>query len=116
MEVGAWARPRGSVVVTAPEAIAAPQPVEDQIRAWSPHAVRKQVYNDHALFGALSPFELKAAAQIPGVLLTAVDTVRSGPVIATVAHFDRVSGRHCLLHQKARLVGQARLETAPDGA
>lgn len=75
-----------------------------------------QVYNDHALFGPLSPFELKAATPNPGVLLTAVDTVRSGPVIATMAHFDSVSGRHCPLPQKARLVAQARLETASDGA
>ncbi|WP_438850684.1 TrbI/VirB10 family protein [Brevundimonas nasdae] len=66
----------------------------------------------------LSPIELKAAAPIPGVLLTAVDTVRSGAVIAAVAQnvFDSVSGRHRLLPQVARLVGQARLETAPDGS
>lgn len=60
VEVAAWGGARGSVVVIAPEAFAAP-PVEAQTGAY---AAKDQVYNDHASFGPLSPFELKAAAPI----------------------------------------------------
>lgn len=64
-------------------------------------------YNPHRLTPPVSPFELKAGALIPAVLLTAVDTARPGPVIAAVVQnvFDSVSGRHLVLPQGARLVG-----------
>lgn len=65
-------------------------------------------YNGHALSAPLSPYELKAGAIIPAALLTAVDTSRSGPVIATVTQniFDSISGRHLLIPQGARLIGR----------
>jgi len=66
------------------------------------------MYNGHALLQPLSPFELKAGAILPGALLTAVDTARAGPVVASVTEnvFDTVSGRHLLIPQGARLVGR----------
>src|SRR5690606_631478 len=56
-------------------------------------------YNGHSLVSPLSPYELKAGAVVPAALLTAVDTSRAGPVIATVTQnvFDSVSGRHLLV-------------------
>lgn len=62
----------------------------------------------------LSPFELKAGAIVPAALLTAVDTSRAGPVIATVTQnvYDSVSGRHLLLPQGTRLVGTSEGESA----
>lgn len=72
------------------------------------------VYNVHQLTPPVSPFELKAGAMVPAVLLTAVDTARSGPVIATVTQnvYDTVSGRYLLLPQGTRLIGKAGGESA----
>jgi type IV secretory pathway VirB10-like protein len=72
------------------------------------------IYNGHALVAPLSPFELKAGALVPAALLTAVDTSRPGPVIATVTQnvYDSVSGRHLLIPQGARLIGKSEGESA----
>lgn len=72
------------------------------------------IYNGHTLVAPLSPFELKAGAIVPAALLTAVDTSRAGPVIATVTQnvYDSVSGRHLLLPQGTRLVGTSEGESA----
>lgn len=66
------------------------------------------MYSGHSLTAPLSPFELKAGAIIPAVLLTGVDTERAGPVVATVSQnvFDTVSGRHLVLPQGTRLIGR----------
>tara|TARA_R110002167_G_scaffold34751_17_gene111106 strand:+ start:1984 stop:3198 length:1215 start_codon:yes stop_codon:yes gene_type:complete len=65
-------------------------------------------YNGHTLTAPLSPYELKAGAIIPAVLLTGVDTSRAGPVVATVSQnvYDTVSGRHLVLPQGSRLIGR----------
>lgn len=65
-------------------------------------------YNPHGLTAPLSPFEVKAGAVIPAMLLTAVDTARTGPVVASVSEnvFDTVAGRHLLIPQGARLIGR----------
>ncbi|MDI1326974.1 MAG: TrbI/VirB10 family protein [Brevundimonas sp.] len=72
------------------------------------------IYNGHTLVAPLSPFELKAGAIVPAALLTAVDTSRAGPVIATVTQnvYDSVSGRHLLLPQGTRLIGTSEGESA----
>ncbi len=72
------------------------------------------IYNGHSLVAPLSPFELKAGAIVPAALLTAVDTSRAGPVIATVTQnvYDSVTGRHLLLPQGTRLVGTSEGESA----
>jgi type IV secretion system protein VirB10 len=66
------------------------------------------VYNGHSLIAPLSPYELKAGAVVPAALLTAVDTSREGPVVATITDniFDTVSGRTLLIPQGARLIGR----------
>lgn len=73
-----------------------------------------QIYNGHSLVAPLSPFELKAGAIVPAALLTAVDTARAGPVVATVTQnvYDTVSGRHLLLPQGTRLIGKHEGESA----
>lgn len=83
-----------------------------ETRAAAPNAAG--VYNDHRLTPPLSPYELKAGAVIPAVLLTAVDTARAGPVVATVSQnvFDSVSGRHLVLPQGTRLIGRHEGESA----
>lgn len=72
------------------------------------------IYSPHGLLAPISPYELKAGAVIPGVLLTAVDTARPGPVVATVTQnvFDSITGRHLLVPQGARLIGRHEGESA----
>ena len=72
------------------------------------------MYNSHGLTPPLSPYELKAGAIIPAVLLTGIDTERAGPVVATVSQnvFDTVSGRHLVLPQGTRLIGRHEGESA----
>lgn len=66
------------------------------------------VYNPNTLAAPVSPFEVKAGAVIPAVLLTAIDTARSGPVVAAVTEpvFDTVTGRHLVIPQGSRLIGR----------
>lgn len=72
------------------------------------------VYSPHGLVAPVSPYELKAGAIVAGVLLTAVDTARPGPVVATVTQnvFDSITGRHLLVPQGARLIGRHEGESA----
>lgn len=65
------------------------------------------VYNRHELTAPVSPYELKAGAIVPAVLLTGVDTSRPGPVVAAVTQniYDTVTGRHLLIPQGTRLLG-----------
>lgn len=71
-------------------------------------------YSPHGLTPPVSPWELKAGAVLPAVLLTAVDTSRRGPVLATVSQnvFDSVTGRYLLIPQGARLIGRHEGESA----
>ena len=70
-------------------------------------------YNPHRLTAPVSPYELKAGTMVPAVLLTAIDTARPGPVVATVTQnvFDTISGRYLLLPQGTRLIGAAEGES-----
>lgn len=72
------------------------------------------IYSPHGLMAPVSPYELKAGAVIPGVLLTAIDTARAGPVVATVSQniFDSVTGRHLVVPQGTRLIGRHEGESA----
>lgn len=72
------------------------------------------IYSGHSLVAPLSPFELKAGAIVPAALLTAVDTSRAGPVVASVTQnvYDSISGRHLLLPQGTRLIGTSEGESA----
>lgn len=72
------------------------------------------IYSPHGLLAPVSPYELKAGAIIPGVLLTAVDTARPGPVVATVSQnvFDSITGRHLVVPQGTRLIGRHEGESA----
>ena len=80
----------------------------------SPSADLRNTYNSNVLTSPLSPYELKAGAIIPAVLLTGIDTSRAGPVVATVSQnvYDSISGRHLVLPQGTRLIGRHEGESA----
>lgn len=60
------------------------------------------------LLAPAPPDAILAGTILPAVLLTAVDTARPGPVVASLTEpvFDTVSGRRLLLPQGARLLGR----------
>lgn len=90
----------------------APIPGSDRPRAAS--SDYGALYNGHSLVAPLSPYELKAGAVVPAALLTAIDTARAGPVVATVTQnvFDSITGRHLLVPQGTRLIGRSEGESA----
>ncbi len=87
---------------------AQPSPRDGSSPARSPTGDLSGMYNGHALTAPLSPYEIKAGAILPAVLLTGVDSERAGPVVATLTQniFDTVSGRHLVLPQGTRLIGR----------
>lgn len=118
---GAPAAPRPSALAAAsglffPEGGAARPPSAPAVAAAAlatigPSATARDygtIYSPHELIAPVSPYELKAGAIVPGVLLTAVDTGRAGPVLATVTQniFDSISGRHLVIPQGTRLLGR----------
>lgn len=96
--------PAGRTTTVGPTATVVPTATQDRGIV----ATRSGVHGDHILTAARSPFELKAGAVIPATLLTAVDTARPGPVVASVTEnvFDSVTGRHLLIPQGARMLGR----------
>lgn len=90
---------------------AASPAADASVDAGSSAATRADIgaaYNGHPLTAPLSPYEIKAGALIPAVLLNAVDTARAGPVVAIVSApvYDTVTGRDLLVPQGARLIGR----------
>lgn len=85
----------------------------DEIASSPAGASGAEIYNPSRLTPPRSPYEVKAGALAPAVLLTAVDTARTGPVVAVVTRdvFDTVSGRHLLIPQGARLLGRSEGES-----
>ncbi len=102
----------GQSPATGPAARSGPGPATAGARADASDV--GATYNGHTLTAPLSPYELKAGAIIPAVLLTGVDTSRAGPVVATVSQniYDTVSGRHLVLPQGTRLIGRHEGESA----
>lgn len=77
----------------------------DQVEARQSDHHRSQA---HQLVAPIGPYELKAGSIIPALLLTAADSTRPGPVMATVTDnlYDTVSGQHLIIPQGARLIGR----------
>lgn len=88
---------------------------EDHSRVRGPQARETGGLNSpNGLTAPLSPYELQAGAVVPAALLTAMDTSRSGPVVAVVTQniYDTVTGTHLLLPQGSRLIGTSGGDTA----
>src|SRR3546814_10543951 len=67
-----------------------------------------RTYGSAELHMPRSPYQLMAGTVIPAALLTAVNSDLPGQVIATVTEqvYDSVTGRHLLIPQGSRLIGQ----------
>lgn len=67
-----------------------------------------RIYGSAQMQTPRSPYQLMAGTVIPAALLTAVNSDLPGQVIATVTEhvYDSVTGRHVLVPQGSRLIGQ----------
>lgn len=67
-----------------------------------------RIYGSAELQTPRSPYQLMAGTVIPAALLTAVNSDLPGQVIATVTEhvYDSLTGRHVLVPQGSRLIGQ----------
>lgn len=65
------------------------------------------VYLHKALKNAISPYELKASAIIPAILLTGINSDLPGQITAQVRAnvFDTIAGKYVLIPQGAKLTG-----------
>jgi len=110
---------RSRIVFEAPESPRSdsPAPVEAPVRQRSARDLTlaaQPPLDRSGLLASQSPYELKAGTLIPAALLTAMDTSRSGPVVAVVTQniFDTVTGTHLLVPQGSRLIGTSGGDTA----
>src|SRR3546814_3932255 len=67
-----------------------------------------RIYGSAELQIPRSPYQLMAGTVIPAALLTTVNSDLPGQVIASVTEhvYDSVTGRHLLIPQGSRLIGQ----------
>ncbi len=70
--------------------------------------INRSVYSPNRLQRPISPYELMAGSIIPAALITGLNSVLPGPVIAQVTQdvYDSVSGHYLLVPQGAKLIGK----------
>ena len=84
------------------------QNMQDQKRAFVDRASDAATRSTHALLSPVSPYQVMAGTIIPAALVTGINSDLPGQVIATVteAVYDSATGRHLLIPQGSRLLGQ----------
>ena len=81
---------------------------QDQKRAFVDRASDAATRSTHALLSPISPYQVMAGTIIPAALVTGINSDLPGQVIATVteAVYDSATGRHLLIPQGSRLLGE----------
>jgi type IV secretory pathway VirB10-like protein len=84
------------------------QNLQDQKRAFVDRTSDAATRSTHALLSPVSPYQVMAGTIIPAALVTGINSDLPGQVIATVteAVYDSATGRHLLIPQGSRLLGQ----------
>jgi type IV secretion system protein VirB10 len=84
------------------------QNMQDQKRAFVDRASDTATRSTHALLSPISPYQVMAGTIIPAALVTGINSDLPGQMIATVteAVYDSATGRHLLIPQGSRLLGQ----------
>ncbi|MEL1262842.1 TrbI/VirB10 family protein [Pseudoxanthomonas putridarboris] len=108
-----------TAIAATPEipSLPAPAPAADEYMAQNRQAGKQAFVDaepDSRIYGSAevqtprSPYQLMAGTVIPAALLTAVNSDLPGQVIATVTEhvYDSLTGRHLLVPQGSRLIGQ----------
>jgi type IV secretory pathway VirB10-like protein len=87
---------------------AAAQNMQDQKKSFLDRTSDTAVLSTHALQTAVSPYQVMAGSVIPAALITGINSDLPGQVLATVTEpvYDTATGRHLLIPQGSRLLGQ----------
>lgn len=87
---------------------AAAQNMQDRKKRFLERASDTATLSAHALQVAASPYEVMAGTVIPAALITGINSDLPGQVLATVTEpvYDTATGRHLLIPQGSRLLGQ----------
>lgn len=81
---------------------------QDRKRDFASAEADPSIYNPHDMQSPVSPYQVMAGTLIPASLLTGLNSDLPGQVIAQVTEpvYDTVTGRHLLIPQGTRLLGQ----------
>jgi type IV secretion system protein VirB10 len=92
----------------APPPVSSTQTPQEQKRAFLERASDSNTQSPHALQLPRSPYQVMAGTIIPAALITGIDSDLPGPVLANVTEgvYDSATGRHLLIPQGTRLVGE----------
>ena len=87
---------------------AAAQNMQDQKKSFLERASDTATFSTHALRNPASPYEVMAGSVISAALITGINSDLPGQVLATVTEpvYDTATGRHLLIPQGSRLLGQ----------
>jgi type IV secretory pathway VirB10-like protein len=87
---------------------AAAQNMQDQKKSFLERASDTAILSTHALQTAGSPYQVMAGSVIPAALITGINSDLPGQVLATVTEpvYDTATGRHLLIPQGSRLLGE----------
>lgn len=87
---------------------AAAQNMQEQKKSFLERASGTATLSTHTLQMAVSPYQVMAGTVIPAALITGINSDLPGQVLATVTEpvYDTATGRHLLIPQGSRLLGQ----------
>jgi type IV secretion system protein VirB10 len=87
---------------------AAAQNMQEQKKNFLERASGTATLSTHTLQMAVSPYQVMAGTVIPAALITGINSDLPGQVLATVTEpvYDTATGRHLLIPQGSRLLGQ----------
>jgi type IV secretion system protein VirB10 len=82
--------------------------MQDQKRSFLDRGSDAASVSTHRLQSPISPYQVMAGTVIPAALITGIDSDLPGEVLASVTEpvYDTATGRHLLIPQGARLIGQ----------
>lgn len=98
----------GTEPANAPIDAVTTQNMQDRKQAFLNRETDQKIYGSGTLQTPRSPYQVMAGTIIPAALVTGINSDLPGQIIGNVTEnvYDTVSGRHLLIPQGARLIGQ----------
>lgn len=98
----------GTEPTNAPVDAVTTQNMQDRKQAFMNRETDQKIYGSGTLQTPRSPYQVMAGTIIPAALVTGINSDLPGQIIGNVTEnvYDTVSGRHLLIPQGARLIGQ----------
>lgn len=98
----------GTETANAPVDAVTTQNMQDRKQSFLNRETDQKIYGSGTLQTPRSPYQVMAGTIIPAALVTGINSDLPGQIIGNVTEnvYDTVSGRHLLIPQGARLIGQ----------